>query len=165
MGTVVSTYRGKDSACFGELALMYVHLPHVFFMACRDLASNRIGLWFAAHCSFCNLLANFRYNKPRQASVRAVTDGSLWALSREAFRSVLLAKFTHQSALKLMRTLDVLSKFSLQQLHRLADSMVEFKFRDGDVIIEKVGSSFHGPRSLCRSANRYDLIRVGGFAG
>ncbi|KAJ7549507.1 hypothetical protein O6H91_07G056700 [Diphasiastrum complanatum] len=77
------------------------------------------------------------YNKPRQASIRAVTDGTLWTLDREAFRGLLLMKYTHRSALKYLRTVEMFSRLSLGQLVHLADCLTELQYQDGDIIVKK----------------------------
>ncbi|KAJ7533473.1 hypothetical protein O6H91_13G050700 [Diphasiastrum complanatum] len=77
------------------------------------------------------------YNKPRQASIRAVTEGTLWTLDREAFRGLLLMKYTHRSALKYLRRVEVLARLTLGQLVRLTDTLSELQFRDGETILRK----------------------------
>ncbi|XP_031487553.1 protein phosphatase 2C and cyclic nucleotide-binding/kinase domain-containing protein [Nymphaea colorata] len=77
------------------------------------------------------------YNKPLQASVRAVTKGALWALKREDFRAILMSEFSNLSALKLLRSVDCLSKLTIMQLSDIADSLVEISFSDGETIINK----------------------------
>jgi cGMP-dependent protein kinase 2 len=79
-----------------------------------------------------------RYTKPGQATVRAVTDGSLWTLEREAFRGVLLMRFSNRPSLKFLHSLEILSKLSLSQLHCLADAVTKVPFTDGETIVEKV---------------------------
>ncbi|GLJ40758.1 hypothetical protein SUGI_0842740 [Cryptomeria japonica] len=75
------------------------------------------------------------YNKPRQSSVLAVTDGSLWALKREDFRGVILTEFTSPSILNILRSVNVLSNLSPLQLNRLAASLSEISFIDGERIV------------------------------
>ncbi|CAM6004070.1 unnamed protein product, partial [Sphagnum balticum] len=77
------------------------------------------------------------YTKPGQATVRAVTDGSLWTLEREAFRGVLLMRFSNRPSLKFLHSLEILSKLSLSQLHCLADAVTKVPFTDGEIIVEK----------------------------
>ncbi|XP_075517627.1 protein phosphatase 2C and cyclic nucleotide-binding/kinase domain-containing protein isoform X1 [Primulina tabacum] len=76
-------------------------------------------------------------NKPLQASVRSVTDGTLWALKREDFRGILMSEFTNLSSLKLLRSIDLLSRLTILQLSRIADSLLEVSFTDGQTIIDK----------------------------
>ncbi|KZV21642.1 protein phosphatase 2C and cyclic nucleotide-binding/kinase domain-containing protein-like [Dorcoceras hygrometricum] len=76
-------------------------------------------------------------NKPLQASVRSVTDGTLWALKREDFRGILMSEFTNLSSLKLLRSIDLLSRLTILQLSRIADSLLEVSFTDGQTIVDK----------------------------
>ncbi|XP_028073754.1 protein phosphatase 2C and cyclic nucleotide-binding/kinase domain-containing protein-like isoform X1 [Camellia sinensis] len=55
-------------------------------------------------------------NKPLQASVRAVTSGTLWALKREDFRGILTSEFSNLSSLKLLRSIDLLSRLTILQM-------------------------------------------------
>ncbi|KAJ7969566.1 putative Protein phosphatase 2c [Quillaja saponaria] len=77
------------------------------------------------------------YNKPLQASVRAVTSGTLWALKREDFRGILMSEFTNLSSLKLLRSVDLLSRLTILQLSHIAESLSEVSFSDGQAIIDK----------------------------
>ncbi|KAK1286704.1 Protein phosphatase 2C and cyclic nucleotide-binding/kinase domain-containing protein [Acorus calamus] len=77
------------------------------------------------------------YNKPLQASVRAVTDGTLWALKREDFRGSLMMEFTNLATLKLLRSVELLSRLTILQLSRIAETLIEISFSDGQTIIEK----------------------------
>ncbi|KAK6151829.1 hypothetical protein DH2020_014464 [Rehmannia glutinosa] len=77
------------------------------------------------------------YNKPLQASVRAVTNGTLWALKREDFRGILMSEFSNLSSLKLLRSVDLLSRLTILQLSHIADSLSEVSFCDGQKIVDK----------------------------
>ncbi|XP_011078275.1 protein phosphatase 2C and cyclic nucleotide-binding/kinase domain-containing protein isoform X1 [Sesamum indicum] len=77
------------------------------------------------------------YNKPLQASVRAVTNGTLWELKREDFRGILMSEFSNLSSLKLLRSVDLLSRLTILQLSHIADSLSEVSFIDGQKIIDK----------------------------
>ncbi|KAE8647032.1 hypothetical protein Csa_022960 [Cucumis sativus] len=76
------------------------------------------------------------YNKPLQASVRAVTSGTLWALKREDFRGILISEFSNLSSLKLLRSVDLLSKLTILQLSHIADCLSEVQFSDGELIVD-----------------------------
>lgn len=89
-------------------------------------------------CFFCRYLWHYRYNKPLQASVRAVTSGTLWALKREDFRGILMSEFSNLSSLKLLRSVDLLSRLTILQLSHIADSLSEVSFSDGQTIVDKV---------------------------
>ncbi|XP_027357548.1 protein phosphatase 2C and cyclic nucleotide-binding/kinase domain-containing protein isoform X3 [Abrus precatorius] len=77
------------------------------------------------------------YNKPLQASVRAVTKGTLWALKREDFRGILMSEFSNLSSLKLLRSVDLLSRLSILQLSQISDSLSEVSFSSGQTIVDK----------------------------
>ncbi|KAI3422849.1 Protein kinase domain-containing protein [Psidium guajava] len=81
-------------------------------------------------------LSSMRYNKPLQASVRAVTDGTLWALKREDFRGILMSEFSNLSSLKLLRSVDLLSRLTILRLSHVADSLSEVSFSDGQRIFD-----------------------------
>ncbi|KAJ4839876.1 hypothetical protein Tsubulata_003181 [Turnera subulata] len=83
------------------------------------------------------------YNKPLQASVRAVTSGTLWALKREDFRGILMSEFSNLSSLKLLRSVDLLSRLTILQLSQIADCLSEISFSDGQTIID-VNEVLHG---------------------
>ncbi|KAL3825181.1 hypothetical protein ACJIZ3_021210 [Penstemon smallii] len=76
-------------------------------------------------------------NKPLQASVRAVTNGTLWALKREDFRGILMSEFSNLSSLKLLRSVDLLSRLTILQLSHIADSLSEVSFCAGQTIVDK----------------------------
>lgn len=88
-----------------------------------------IVLWF---------LSVNRYNKPLQASVHAVTDGTLWALKREDFRGILMSEFSNLSSLKLLRSVELFSRLTILQLSHIAEHLMEVTFSDGQIIIDKV---------------------------
>ncbi|XP_039017712.1 protein phosphatase 2C and cyclic nucleotide-binding/kinase domain-containing protein-like isoform X2 [Hibiscus syriacus] len=77
------------------------------------------------------------YNKPLQASVRAVTSGTLWALKREDFRGILMSEFSNLSSLKLLRSVDLLSRLTILQLSHVADSLSEVSFSSGQAIVNR----------------------------
>ncbi|RAL37184.1 hypothetical protein DM860_004106 [Cuscuta australis] len=74
---------------------------------------------------------------PVQASVRAVTSGTLWALTREDFRGILTSEISYLSSLKLLRSVDLLSRLSILQLNHIADCLAEITFSDGQAIVNK----------------------------
>ncbi|XP_062218850.1 protein phosphatase 2C and cyclic nucleotide-binding/kinase domain-containing protein isoform X2 [Phragmites australis] len=77
------------------------------------------------------------HNKPLQASVRAVTSGTLWALKREDFRAILMSEFSNIPSLKLLRSVELFTRFTVLQLSQLAESLVELSFADGQIIVDK----------------------------
>ncbi|WOL02195.1 protein phosphatase 2C and cyclic nucleotide-binding/kinase domain-containing protein isoform X2 [Canna indica] len=77
------------------------------------------------------------YNKPLQASVHAVTAGTLWSLKREDFRGILMSEFSNLSSLKLLRSVEIFSKLTILQLSHIAEALTEVSFSDGQKIVDK----------------------------
>ncbi|KAK3152746.1 hypothetical protein QOZ80_2BG0163000 [Eleusine coracana subsp. coracana] len=77
------------------------------------------------------------HNKPLQASVRAVTGGTLWALKREDFRGILMSEFSNILSMKLLRSVNLFTRFTMLQLNQLAESLVEISFADGQTIVDE----------------------------
>jgi cGMP-dependent protein kinase 2 len=84
------------------------------------------------------MLKLYRYNKPAQGTVRAVTNGALWVLEREAYRSVLIMSHKPNPSLKTLRSVEILSKLSWSHLHSLSEALTEVSFGAGHTIVEKV---------------------------
>lgn len=73
--------------------------------------------------------------------MRAVTSGTLWALKREDFRGILMSEFSNLSSLKLLRSVDLLSRLTILQLSHVADSLFEVSFSNGQAIVNRVDVS------------------------
>lgn len=101
-------------------------------------ATTILAFFFANLTLFVFKKWHYRYNKPLQASVRAVTKGTLWALKREDFRGILMSEFSNLSSLKLLRSVDLLSRLSILQLSQISDSLSEVSFSNGQTIIDNV---------------------------
>ncbi|PPR87487.1 hypothetical protein GOBAR_AA33201 [Gossypium barbadense] len=103
----------------------------------KNGAVPRVLQWYTADklSSFGELA--LMYNKPLQASVLAVTSGTLWALKREDFRGILMSEFSNLSSLKLLRSVDLLSRLTILQLSHVADSLFEVSFSNGQTIFNK----------------------------
>lgn len=102
------------------------------------------------------------YNKPLQSTVRAVTGGTLWALKREDFRGILMSEFSNLSSLKLLRSVELLSRLTILQLSHIADYLLEFSFTDGQTIIgesECLSSLYIIQKGRVRLTYNVDLIR------
>lgn len=67
-----------------------------------------------------------------------MTSGTLWALKREDFRGILMSEFSNLAALKLLRSVDLLSRLTILQLSHIADSLSENSFSDGQTIVDRV---------------------------
>jgi len=74
------------------------------------------------------------YSKPRAATVKAETNGVLWAMDRKSFRAILM-KLSAASLTKTLRSVEILKSLSVGQLQRLQDLLSEESFKANDVII------------------------------
>ncbi|GBF88184.1 phosphatase 2C and cyclic nucleotide-binding kinase domain-containing protein [Raphidocelis subcapitata] len=87
------------------------------------------------------------YGKPRAATVVAVSDGTLWRIGREAFRSAIRSQQSEPPALvvKALRSMELLAPLTVTQLQRLAEALKIEHYRDGDYICRQGGTwdAFH----------------------
>jgi serine/threonine protein phosphatase PrpC/CRP-like cAMP-binding protein len=63
------------------------------------------------------------YSVPRAASIIAQTDGKLWALHKSAWRKVLVERSGRQDLIKILRTINVLKIFNLEEIEYIAGTM------------------------------------------
>ncbi|RZB92822.1 Protein phosphatase 2C and cyclic nucleotide-binding/kinase domain-containing protein isoform F [Glycine soja] len=103
----------------------------------KDGEAPRVLQHYTAEKLSCFGELALMYNKPLQASVCAVTKGTLWSLKREDFRGILMSEFSNLSSLKLLRSVDLLSRLSILQLSQISDSLSEVSFSNGQTIIDK----------------------------
>lgn len=77
------------------------------------------------------------YNCPRMATVKATTDGVLWAVDRMTFRHIIIAATAKQRKLYEIFLLKVplLAKLSPQERSLIADSLEPLTFENGSSII------------------------------
>lgn len=73
------------------------------------------------------------YSKPRAATVRASTDGRLWALERKAFRSILM-KTPARRLVQVLKKVEVLKPLGKTDFQRMADLMTEVTYEDGQYV-------------------------------
>merc|ERR1712241_1591327 len=79
------------------------------------------------------------YNMPRAASVKAETDGSLWAMDRQTFRKIVLkAAFQkrkmYESFLENVRLLESLEKYERENI---ADALVSQTYSAGEPVVKQ----------------------------
>ncbi|CAG9859744.1 unnamed protein product [Phyllotreta striolata] len=79
------------------------------------------------------------YNMPRAATVRAVTDGSLWAMDRNTFKRIVLKSAFKKRKMyeSLIESVPMLKTLQPYERMNLADALVSRVFRDGDRIIKQ----------------------------
>merc|ERR1711988_1441344 len=79
------------------------------------------------------------YNMPRAASIRAETDGSLWALDRQTFRKIVLKsafqkRKMYESFLENVSLLECLEKYERENI---ADALVSQAYSPGDIVVKQ----------------------------
>jgi CRP-like cAMP-binding protein/serine/threonine protein phosphatase PrpC len=86
------------------------------------------------------------YGKPRGATVIALEDGVLWALSRSSFKKMLFRSMdSRRRILDNLRRVKILRCLDVSDIQRLADVLGEKVFAAGDKIIEQdsIGDNFY----------------------
>jgi len=84
------------------------------------------------------------YNKPRAASVKANTDGVLWALERKAFHSV-IKRDNPYTLIKVFKRVPAFSKLSTNEITHLVDNLTHLDYKPGEDIVKQgdVGDAFY----------------------
>ena len=84
------------------------------------------------------------YSQPRAATVKASGPGRLWALERNAFRTILM-KTPARMLTGILRRVEILKPLSQRELKRMADLMTEEAFVQGEHIVRQgdVGDVFY----------------------
>ena len=79
------------------------------------------------------------YNSPRQATVKADTDGFLFSLDRETYKFIVAQSSSNRSLeiKKALARVPLLSELTEDQLEKLSDTVEIFAYNPGDVIIKK----------------------------
>ena len=83
------------------------------------------------------------YSKPRAATVKALTDGILWAIDRRSFRQILKTS-SSKYMLRTLRTVEVFKSLTVGQLQRLTEILTEVTYKPGEYVITQgdVGDTF-----------------------
>ncbi|KAK0182262.1 hypothetical protein PV327_000417 [Microctonus hyperodae] len=79
------------------------------------------------------------YNMPRAATIKAITDGTLWAMNRQTFRRILL-KSAHKKRKmyeNLINKVPMLKSLEAYERMNLADALAPKNFSDGEQIIRQ----------------------------
>ncbi|KAK9892212.1 hypothetical protein WA026_019016 [Henosepilachna vigintioctopunctata] len=79
------------------------------------------------------------YNMPRAATIKAVTDGALWAMDRQTFRRILLKSAFKKRKMyeSLIESVPMLSTLQPYERMNLADALVPKTCRPGERIIRQ----------------------------
>jgi len=77
------------------------------------------------------------YNCPRAATVKAVTDGVLWAVDRPTFRHIVVTNAARDRRRReeWLEQVPILSKLTKSERSQVADSLVTQEFKDGEYVI------------------------------
>lgn len=79
------------------------------------------------------------YNKPRAATVKATSNGLLWALERSTFRKIIL-KHAYNKRKKyemFLETVQMLKPLQPYERTILSDALIQVNYKKGDVIIQQ----------------------------
>lgn len=79
------------------------------------------------------------YNMPRAATIKAATEGSLWAMDRQTFRRILLKSAFKKRKMyeSLIESVPMLKTLQPYERMNLADALVPRTFDDGERIIKQ----------------------------
>lgn len=107
------------------------------FSVTGDDGSERVVGTYSDSGSFGELA--LLYNMPRSATARAVTPGSLWAMSRQTFRKIVLQRaYKKRRAYEiLLSKVDMLKSLESYERMNLCDALVPKRFDAGQQIIRE----------------------------
>lgn len=79
------------------------------------------------------------YNMPRSATVKAATSGTLWAMDRKSFRTIVLkAAFKKRKMYEeILQSVPMLKPLTEYERMNLADALTTKAFKDGECIIRE----------------------------
>merc|ERR1711874_924673 len=79
------------------------------------------------------------YNMPRAASVRAETDGSLWALDRQTFRKIVLKSAFQKRKMyeSFLENVPLLKHLERYERENIAVALVSQAFGSGDKVVSQ----------------------------
>lgn len=87
------------------------------------------------------------YNCPRAATIRAVTDCTLWTLDRIFFRQAMVTSSSHQNVTlsQFLSKISLFNGLNTQQLNQLARSLTKQSYEDHQYIIRQgdIGDQFY----------------------
>ncbi|XP_076344635.1 cAMP-dependent protein kinase type II regulatory subunit-like isoform X2 [Tachypleus tridentatus] len=81
------------------------------------------------------------YNQPRAATIKAVSEGSLWAMSRQVFRKIVLkgAFKKRKEYESLLEGVPLLQSLNLFERMNLCDALMPKSYKNEDIIIKQSG--------------------------
>lgn len=87
------------------------------------------------------------YNSPRAATIRATTDGVLWALDRMTFRRILMENTAQKRYMyeTFLAEVPILTSLDSYERFKIADALETVVFEAGETVIEQgsVGENFY----------------------
>ncbi|ORY07209.1 camp-binding domain-like protein [Basidiobolus meristosporus CBS 931.73] len=100
------------------------------------------------------------YNTPRAATVRAVTDGVLWAVDRVTFRRSITNNTFRKRRMyeSFLKSVPILRSLESSEIVKISDALEPVEYEDGDVIIEQgsLGDYFYIVESGEASVSQLD---------
>jgi len=89
------------------------------------------------------------YSTPRAASIKAESNGQLWALHRNVFRKILMKRSGRKELMHCLRKIPLFKALTAPMIQLMADKMSEVTFSAGESIIKQgeLGDSFYVVRS------------------
>lgn len=102
------------------------------------------------------------YNMPRSASVKALTDGTLWAMDRKSFRCIVLKSACRKRRMyeKLLESVPMLKSLDSYERMNLADALNSRTFDDGECIIRE-GEDADGMYFIEKGSVRVTITKNG----
>jgi len=79
------------------------------------------------------------YNMPRAATIKAVSNGTLWSLDRKTFRQIIVKANAVKRAQfeEFLKSVEILQNINETERSKIADVMESKKFRENEVIIKQ----------------------------
>ncbi|GAA5799163.1 cAMP dependent protein kinase regulatory subunit [Helicostylum pulchrum] len=87
------------------------------------------------------------YNAPRAATLKAISEVTLWALDRVSFRSILMENNAKKRKMheKFLEDVPLFKSLELSEIHKIADALEPVNFDDGDIVLNEgdIGDNFY----------------------
>jgi len=79
------------------------------------------------------------YNTPRAATIKAITNGTLWSLDRQTFRQIILKAnaMKRKQYEEFLANVEILENINDYELGKIADVMESKKFGENEIIIKE----------------------------
>lgn len=113
------------------------------------------------------------YNCPRAATIKALTEGCLWAVDRQTFRSTVIdVAFCKRKLYEgFLRSVKLLATLTDGEISRIADALEPVEYNANDVIIKEgdLGQDFYiivqGEAKVDREGQQVGLLSAGDYFG